>query len=200
MTIIDFHTHHTAEGEGETAIIDGRDTWGIHPWTLTVPPTPPSPDILAIGECGLDRLCDTPYDQQKEAMLRCIEESERLRKPIILHCVHGIDDCLALRKQAQATQPWIWHGYRNNGTQLHQLLPHGFHFSFGFRFNREALAACPLHRLLLESDDDPRPVAQLYDTVSRLLGIGPDALVAQMWRNYHALFGQPSRTAHAYTN
>ncbi len=190
MNYIDFHTHHAAEGEGETAIIDGRDTWGIHPWTLTVPGSPSPQDIIAIGECGLDKLCGTPYDRQRESFLRCIEESERLGKPLILHCVRSIDDCLALRKQANATQPWLWHGYRGNDTQLLQLLPMGFRFSFGFHFNSKALTVCPPDRLLLESDNDPRPVSQLYATVSRTLNTTPEALAAQMWRNYNALFKQ----------
>ncbi len=187
MTFIDFHTHHTATVEGEIAIVDGTDTWGIHPWTLAEPSAPPSADIVAIGECGLDRLCNTPYLLQQEAFQRCINESERLGKPLILHCVRSIDDCLRLRKEMNARQPWIWHGYRGNATQLRQLLPMNFHFSFGFRFNEEAVIACPLERLLLESDNDPRHVSLLYETISRLLGISEEALAAQMQHNYCSL-------------
>ncbi len=190
MTYIDFHTHHTNANEKEKAIVDGRDTWGIHPWTLATPSAPPTADIMAIGECGLDRLCDTPHDLQQEAFTRCIRESERLGKPLFLHCVKSIDDCLRLRKEMNAKQPWIWHGYRGNATQMRQLLPLGLYFCFGFRFNEEALAACPLDRLLLESDEDPRPVALLYSAVSQQLGCSTEQLAAQMQRNYNALFGQ----------
>ncbi|MCD8303156.1 MAG: TatD family hydrolase [Prevotellaceae bacterium] len=186
---IDFHTHHPASIEGETAIVDGRDTWGIHPWTLNTPPTPPDGGtILAIGECGIDKLCSSPLALQREAFLRCISESQRLRKPLFLHCVRAIDECLALRREAHATEPWIWHGFRGGATQLHQLLPHGFYFSFGFRFRKEALLACPLPRLLLESDTDPRPVSHLYQRASLLLGISPEALASQMRENYLSLF------------
>ncbi len=189
MTVIDFHTHRANANEKEKAIVDGHDTWGIHPWSLVEPSAPPTADVLAIGECGLDKLCDTPYDLQQEAFVRCINESERLGKPLFLHCVRSIDDCLRLRREANAKQPWIWHGYRGNATQLHQLLPMGFYFCFGFRFNEEALTTCPLDRLLLESDEDPRPVATLYSTVSRLLGISTEDLTAQMQLNYKELFG-----------
>ncbi len=186
---IDFHTHHSASLEGETAIIDGRDTWGIHPWTLAEPPFPPEDSrILAIGECGIDKLCASPLPLQREAFLRCVSESRRLRKPLFLHCVRAIDECLALRRETHATEPWIWHGYRGGATQLRQLLPHGFYFSFGFNFREESLLACPLPRLLLESDADPRPVSRLYQRACLLLGVSTEALSSQMLDNYLALF------------
>ncbi len=190
MTYVDFHTHHSSANGGEKAIINGKDTWGIHPWTLAVNgSTQPDDSTLAIGECGLDKLCGTPFLLQKEAFVRCIDLSERLGKPLVLHCVRSIDDCLALRKQLQASQPWIWHGYRGNATQLRKLLPMGFYFSFGFRHRTETLISCPKDHLLLESDDDPHPVSLLYTSVSETIGISIEELSAQMVRNYRKLFG-----------
>lgn len=204
---IDFHTHHPSLG-GERVIQDGVDTRGRHPWhllpLLTPHPLPPAP-ILAIGESGLDRLCQTPYDLQLQVFREEVRLSEERHLPLFLHCVRAIDDVLHIRKELRARQPWIWHGYRGNAQQLRQLLklseqallPSGgagkgaFYFSFGPRFNTEALLACPADRLLLETDEDTQhPIADLYAKVACLRGISIDELIRQMHQNFHTLFGE----------
>ena len=32
MTYIDFHTHRVPSASDVVAVVDGRETWGIHPW------------------------------------------------------------------------------------------------------------------------------------------------------------------------
>ena len=203
LNYIDFHAHHPSLN-GERVIQDGIDTQGRHPWG----PLPNSPleggsksyppslggdrgRVLAIGESGLDRLCDTPYDLQLQVFREEVSLSESLHKPLYLHCVRAIDDILRIRRELNATQPWIWHGYRGNAKQLQQLLPHGSYFSFGTKFNTEALLVCPPDRLLLETDDDTQhPIADLYAQVAQLRGITIDSLIRQMHENFHTLFGK----------
>lgn len=188
---IDFHTHHPSLN-GERVVQDGTDTRGRHPWQL-LPfgpwPLPPTP-LLAIGESGLDRLCQTPYDLQLQVFREEVLLSEQLQLPLFLHCVRAIDDALRIRRELRARQPWIWHGYRGGAQIIEQLLPHGFYFSFGYRFNSEALMACPLDRLLLETDDDTHhPIADLYAEVARMRNISLEDLIAQMHENFNTLFG-----------
>ena len=64
-----------------------------------------------------------------------------------------------------------------------------FYFSLGFHFRTEALQACPPDRLLLETDEDPRPVSLLYAEVARQLSTPLESLILQMQRNFHTLFG-----------
>ena len=203
---IDFHTHHPSLN-GERVIQDGVDTQGRHPWHLTsIPPHNGGgrEESIAIGESGLDRLCDTPYELQLSVFHEEVILSEELQKPLFLHCVRAIDDMLRIRKELNAHQPWIWHGYRGNAQQLGQLLklseqallPSGragrgpFYFSFGPHFNTEALLACPFDRLLLETDDDTTTaIADLYAEVARLRNIPLESLIKQMHTNFHTLFG-----------
>ncbi len=187
---VNFHTHHEAH-DGELAIRDNIDTWGIHPWHADGARLCPAPDdVLAIGECGLDKACQTPADMQTAAFRHCIAESERLERPLILHCVRAAEQCLALRNTMRARQPWVWHGYRGNATLLNQLLPHGFLFSFGPRYNEEAVKACPIGNLFLETDDKPQAIQPLYTEVAGLLGVSREALAQQVWDNCVRLFGQ----------
>lgn len=193
MEFIDFHAHH-ASLRGERVIQDGTDTRGRHPWNLTNAPHSLISSFfhfpIAIGESGLDRTCNTPYDLQLKVFREEVKLSEELQKPLFLHCVRAIDDVLAIRRELKAQQPWIWHGYRGNSQQLKQLLPHNFYFSFGICFNEQALLNCPLERLLLETDEDTQhPIADLYRQVSQLRNIPLNDLINQMHCNFHTLFG-----------
>ena len=189
---IDFHTHHPSR-EGETVVRDGIDTWGAHPWNLQFPPEERLWGAMAIGECGLDRLCSSPYAEQMETFRRQIRLSEQLAKTLILHCVRAVDDVLRLQLEEHATQPWIFHAFRGKPEQMKQLLRRGMYVSFGFRHNVESLAACPVERLLLETDEDPHPVRLLYEEAARLRHTPPLEIGKALQRNYQAIFSRAAR-------
>jgi len=189
MTCIDFHTHHVPTAKDVVAVVDGRDTWGIHPWKADGAYT--VPDLsgkLAIGECGLDALRGPSMQVQEEAFVQQIRLSEALGKPLIIHCVKALDRLLCLRRELQPTIPWMLHGFRGKPQQLRSLLDAGFYVSFGFRHNEESLCLCPMERLLLETDDEERPITELYNNVSYLRGIGLHLLCAAMTENYLSFF------------
>lgn len=188
MTYIDFHTHHPAP-DGCFAWQQGVQTQGIHPWCakeddITFYPTG---DVLAIGECGLDKLCATPYDLQKEIFIHHIRLSESLRRPLLIHCVKALDDLLLLRRTYAPLQPWMVHGFRGKPQQLTTLIGSGFYVSFGRKYNEESLLSCPLNMMLLETDDDLCDIALLYADVARKRNVSLEALVEQMWENACAL-------------
>ena len=185
MTYLNIHTHHPLP-EGEKTI----PSYGLHPWFLTEDWSAQLPAIAEaastkdsfIGECGLDRLCDTPYNRQLAAFEAQIALSEQLGIPLIIHCVKAVDDVIRLKRKTH--QPWIWHGFRGNHQQLQQLLDHDFYISFGFWYRQECLQACPLDRLFLETDDIPDAIAPLYAAVAQLRSITVEELCAQIWQNY----------------
>lgn len=90
------------------------------------------------------------------ALLRIhYELSETLRKPLILHIVKSFPEIIALRKQWKPTQPWIIHGFRGKPQLARELLAHGFHLSYGKKYNLASLAITPASRLLRETDEMP---------------------------------------------
>ncbi len=191
---IDFHTHHVA-ADGEAVIQDGVHTWGIHPWHISADTQFSAPadltHILAIGECGLDRLAGAPMEQQESLFREHIRLSEECRKPLFIHCVRTLDDVLRLRRQMRATQPWIIHGFRGKPRQLQSILSAGMYVSFGFHYRAESVLSCPPDRMLLETDDDTRrPISALYAEVAALLHTDVSSLCKQMQTNYRMLFSQ----------
>lgn len=181
MYLVDIHSHYPSR-EGELVIQQDIDSVGVHPWYINEQTidevinnlvnkleSDDNKQIKAIGECGLDRLSTVSMDVQKRVFIKHIELSERFQLPLIIHCVKAMDDLLAIRKSYSPTQPWIWHGFRGKPEQLKQLLRAGLYVSFGFKYNRESLLACPANRMFLETDDDPRPISILYNKVQEYI-------------------------------
>ena len=190
MNYIDFHTHQVPVSKNVIAIVEGRDTWGIHPWkadeTFVVPDLSAK---LAIGECGLDGLRGPSMEVQESVFLDQIRLSEELGKPLIIHCVKAFDRLLQLRKELNPKQSWMFHGFRGKPQQLRSLLDAGFFVSFGFQHNEESLRICPIDRLLLETDDDEfHPIDEIYNNVARKRELEVTSLVKQMTENYRAFF------------
>lgn len=190
MTYIDFHTHQVPAGQDVVAVVDGRDTWGIHPWKADLEQA--VPDLsgkLAIGECGLDALRGPSLSVQEEVFVRQVRLSEELGKPLIIHCVKAIDRLLELHKALKPTQSWMLHGFRGKPQQLRSLLDAGFHVGFGTRFNEESLRLCPLDRLMLETDcDTENTIAILYNNVARLRGVDITILLEAMAENFRTFY------------
>lgn len=125
---------------------------------------------------------------QEEVFLQHIALSERLGKPLIIHCVKALDRLLRLRREQNPTMPWMFHGFRGKPQQLRSLLDAGFYVGFGFRHNTESLRLCPLERLLLESDDEQNPISFLYNKVAAERGMETADLCDEMGKNYQKFF------------
>ena len=189
MKYIDFHTHHVPTATDVIAVVDGRDTWGIHPWradeTFVVPELK---DKIAIGECGLDTACGVSMDKQLKVFTQQVELSEQEEKPLIIHCVKALDQLLRLRRELHPTMPWMFHGFRGKPQQLRSLLAAGFYISFGFHYNEESLNLCPIERLMLETDANDCSIVNLYKDVTKLRSISMSSLCSAMAENYLIFF------------
>ena len=190
MLYIDFHTHTSPQEPQVLAVVDGRDTWGIHPWQADEPfVVPDLTGKLAIGECGLDGLRGPSLERQTDVFRRHIQLSEETRLPLIVHCVRALDLLLRLRRELRPKAPWMVHGFRGKPQQLRSLTDAGCYVSFGFRHNPQSLIACPSHLLMLETDTDTaQPVANLYNNVARERATTLEQLAATMAQNYRAFF------------
>lgn len=162
LPFINFHSHHPAP-EGELS--------------------------LGCEEHGLDRRLPIPMEEQEEEFRQHIRESEQGDKPLVVHCVRCIEEVLRIRKEMHPRRPWIMHGFRGKPQQLQSLLAAGLYVSFGLRYNRESLLACPMDRLLLETDDEPLPIAPLYREVAELKQIDLHTLKQSMAEKAEKLFG-----------
>ena len=138
---------------------------GIHPWNadkITLPDLlearvlAAEPDVVAIGEVGLDTTKGSHSDLEKQIdiLKYHVKISEELRKPLTLHIVKRFPEIIKLKKELKPTQRWIIHGFRGKPELAKELLRHGFYLSFGKKFNPESYALTPPEKRLTETDDN----------------------------------------------
>lgn len=171
---------------------------GIHPWKIDehlladnlryIEDNAWFECVKAIGECGLDRSTHTPWDLQMQAFRAQITISEKVKKPLIIHCVKAFDDLIALKKAIKPEQAWIIHGFRGKPEQMLQLIRWGFCLSFGIQFNSESMKQLPLDHLFLETDDTGEPLNLIYNHAANVLDIPEINLIDQLEKNFAQRF------------
>lgn len=189
--ILDIHTHKPApqpEGvislrirageESQPALAEGQlYSAGIHPWDSaegdafeTVEALCSLPQVAAVGESGVDILRGGPIFMQLNLFRRHIELSERIGKPIVVHCVKADDIICGLRRDLRPAMPWAIHGYRGKPSAASQLVKSGCYISFGEHFNIDTLRAVPEERILAETDESELSIDAIISCLSEAAG------------------------------
>jgi len=218
-TLVDIHTHRLAPSDGARRLVcvdpSVRDSHaesehdrfcsGIHPWDCVsadaearfarIASDARLGRISAIGETGLDRLCQSaPLADQTSWFGRHIALSEETGLPLVVHSVRTDSDILAAHARTRPKSPWIIHACSAKGQGLEQILSRRIAVSFGPRELSRPGARQRLERafgplFFLETDDTDRTIAEVHDQASRLLGIPRKEIVERILSNWTTLFG-----------
>ncbi len=146
------------------------------------------PNLLAIGETGLDKVCSADYQVQKEIFELHLNMAEKLNKPLIIHAVKSWNDLLIYLKRSNVI--CILHGYTEGITLTRQLIDLGCCFSIGNSVKnisprqREAIQMIPVTSLFLESDDSKESIIEIYRKVSEIADLSLDELKIQIYKNF----------------
>lgn len=215
MQHIDIHTHRLKKGKSIQVLnifaqdlsVDEHNFFysaGLHPWHIgkvnaddcfqAIELAAQQKNMLAIGECGLDRSISTDFILQEKYFRKQIELAKKHSKPLIIHCVRAYSDLLKLKKETKSDQTWIIHGYHGNLEITKNLVSHGFYFSVGERFlkdeaKHEVLVAIPIDRLFLETDDSEISIEEIYSLAGNRQNVVPEKLAEQILDNFTRLFG-----------
>lgn len=218
LKFIDIHTHTEESNENLLQIINlnlespcpeqGFYSYGIHPWALddadfqaekalqTLEEKLKLPQVLALGEAGLDKMHKASFERQIELFERQIELSEALQKPMILHNVRSHNEIIALRKKHKAQQPWIVHGFSGTEQDIKQLIGQGIYLSVGEsllhpeRKIYKAFKFIDLDYLFFETDMAEIGVETIYEAAANLLEMDLSALQTRIFANFARLFRQ----------
>ena len=172
---------------------------GIHPWYVTADDIEQQTEwikytaindkrVIAIGECGTDKLCNTDMNIQNEAFCNCITLSEELKLPLIIHSVKTSNEIIRLRKDIKPKQPWIIHGFRGKPEQALQYTSNGFYLSFGKLYNTESIKIIPLDKLLFETDEYTGNITEIIRSAAETLDIPGDKIQDIASENAKRLF------------
>lgn len=211
------HTHHINQDEDVRSIVNLeklvaspiQDTdlmsysAGIHPWEVkgeklekdlsSLRDLMNHSSVVAIGECGLDKVCETPMDWQKKAFEAQVALSEEVKKPLIIHCVKAVEELLQYKKLLKPTQAWIIHGFRGKIQEMESLVKKGFFISIGPLYNEESLRAIPHDRLFLETDDSDYSIQEVYQKAASTLGLPDLELKHLLKENVRRVFLFPEK-------
>jgi len=218
---INIHTHHNPYDKQEVTAIrnvhasdplpDNNSLFssGLHPWKIKeghiveklahLNILAKQQQIAAIGECGLDKAIDTPFEIQLQIFEKQIELAKTYKLPLIIHCVRAYSEILAMRKK-HPEGCWIIHGFDGNEVLAKQLISKAIHLSAGAAlFNPKnkishSIQHIPVSWLFFETDDQyTYSIHEIYKQASKLLGLNTEDLKAQIFRNFAAYFSNEKK-------
>lgn len=208
---INIHTHKPVDKAGINVFNLDADYYksqyysqcsiGLHPWKLTeslltvgfseLEKYAQLSNVIAIGECGLDRLCSTDWSLQERAFIIQVALANKLHKPLIIHCVKAYSEVIGILTKHKNKVPVIFHGF-NKKLNVAQLLIHkGYYLSFGAsiirRQNIRSFVHCPLSQVFFETDDADITIEEVYKEAVLLSQMPLDDMVNKIKQNYHSI-------------
>ncbi|MFM9984560.1 MAG: TatD family hydrolase [Flavobacteriales bacterium] len=211
--LIDIHTHQP-NSVGHLSIYNVPNTLeipsgtnlvsiGLHPWYIasesliqkfqSLEKLAADPRVLFIGECGLDKVCDTDFELQIRAFELQIDLANRSKKPLMIHCVRAHNEVIHLLTESKNKMPIVFHGFNKNKQIADRILRHGHYLSFGADLKKDLVSSTfsklPLDRIFLESDDKETDIGTLYKLAAELLNISPEQLEPQITINLRTILG-----------
>ncbi|ADY52730.1 TatD-related deoxyribonuclease [Pseudopedobacter saltans DSM 12145] len=173
---------------------------GLHPWYVDstfeqkiehVTTLLTLPNVLAMGEIGLDRACTVDFDLQRKAFEIQIELAETHNLPVIIHAVRTYSDLIRYLKKSSVT--FILHQYRGNEEQTRQLLQlDNVFFSFGIDLInhdkvKRTFLQIPLNKVFLETDVADLSIQSVYKEAAFLLGKNTTELQEHIYKTFKSI-------------
>ncbi|HXU28613.1 MAG TPA: TatD family hydrolase [Bacteroidia bacterium] len=211
MQYLDIHTHKktstgvsviNCSGNFSQLPTSGYYSVGIHPWYIStetesdfneLTQISKQANVLAIGECGLDKVCDTDFTLQQTYFINQIQLANILQKPLIIHCVKAFNETLQLLQQQRAQGAVIFHGFNKNNTLAKELITKKYYLSFGKHLLNTSVAETfkilPLEKIFLETDDSEMEIETIYKIAASIKNIDITTLTEQITKNAQRVFG-----------
>ena len=176
---------------------------GLHPWYLeeaeaafsSLKDAVEHSHVLAIGECGLDKVCKTDEELQRKYFIKQIELANMVEKPLIIHCVRAFDEVLLLLKNMKVSIPVVFHGFNKNQELADRILRDGYYLSFGKHLTvssvlQDVFRNTPSDKVFLETDNADLSIELIYQKAAELKRISLEGLVDQIKKNVIRVFGE----------
>ncbi|HXD91999.1 MAG TPA: TatD family hydrolase [Bacteroidia bacterium] len=210
MQYLDIHTHKkksagvsiiNCSGNFSQLPTSGFYSTGIHPWYISTETESEfnelvqiskQTNVLAIGECGLDKVCDTDFTLQQTYFINQIQLANILQKPLIIHCVKAFNEAIQLLQHEKAQGAVIFHGFNKNNTLAKELIAKEYYLSFGKHLLNTSVAetfkTLPLEKIFLETDDSEMEIEEIYKVAASIKNIDITTLTQQITKNAQRVF------------
>ena len=192
-----------------------NETAGKEPDTEEICSLATDPNIVAIGETGLDYFRSAGnLDWQRRRFRRHIDAARQTGKPLIIHTRDAADDTIEiLRGEGAAQAGGVMHCFAEDWRIARQALDIGFYISFSgiVTFKnahpiQEVARKAPIDRILVETDcpylapvpyrgktNEPAYVKHTAEYVAELRGLALEDLARATTSNFFTLFSGARR-------
>jgi len=215
MNFLDIHTHKVAQQSDVTGIQSLSLTSdiflampktkpisvGLHPWYAKMDQleiqmrylavVAKQPNVMLIGECGLDRLKGEKLEHQIAIFETQLALAEQMGKPVIIHCVKCFNELIEIKERLDVKTPLIIHGFNKKEVLGKQLQNKGFILSFGPSVLKPDSGAAKLIAetdcFFLETDDSDVSIQEIYQAAANLKKCSVDKLKALIFENWRKL-------------
>ncbi len=177
---------------------------GIHPWFIVedrieselaiLESKLSEPGCLALGECGLDKRIEIPFEVQQAVFERQLFLAEQYQKPVLIHCVAAFQELIAIKKKLKISVPFLIHGFSKNEQIAKELVANGCYISFGKYLLRmpqleSVFKDLPKDRFFLETDTDEQTIQEVYALAAQYKGLPIPQIQELVSINFSTIFG-----------
>jgi TatD DNase family protein len=167
------------------------------------------PRVVAVGECGLDYHYDhSPRPVQRDMFAAQIALAHERDLPLVIHTREAWDDTFAVLDAEGVPERTVFHCFTGGPAEAGGCLERGGYLSFSgiVTFSsagdvRAAAAACPLDRVLVETDSPylapvphrgrpnrPALVSLVGAGVAGVMGVAVEAVAEATWANAERVY------------
>jgi TatD DNase family protein len=217
LPFIDIHTHKVHNSNVVVQVLNlmpgdpvpvftGRNFYsaGLHPWKLLseeenndrllmLEDALELDQVIFVGECGLDKLTTTDYQEQLRVFKAQVFMAEEYQKPLIIHCVKSWNETFEIYKANHPTVPWIFHGFNGSPELIRQFSGDNIWFSFGEWLLKghtkaiESLKILPIEKVFFETDEFEGSVVSIYEMAAEIKRISVESLKESIWENFNRI-------------
>ena len=170
------------------------------------------PEVVAVGECGLDYHYDhSPREVQREVFAAQIGMAHAHDTTLVIHTREAWDDTFDLLASEGVPERTVFHCFTGGPDEARRCLELGAVLSFSGIVTfpsatelQDAARACPLDRLLVETDspyltpvphrgqpNQPGWVTHVGEAIASLHGVAPEAVAEATWSTAHRVYRLP---------
>jgi TatD DNase family protein len=151
------------------------------------------PECLALGECGLDKRSETPFEVQQLVFEKQLALAEKHQKPVVIHCVAAFQELIEIKKRLKITVPMVVHGFSKKVELAKQLIANGFYISFGKYLLKNpelesVFKSIPNDRFFLETDTIEEGIQDVYALAAKYKNLDLNELQEIVNKNYTTVF------------
>lgn len=155
------------------------------------------PECMALGECGLDKRSQTPFELQQLIFEQQLALAQKHQKPVVIHCVAAFQELIEIKKRLKVSVPMVVHGFSKKVELARQLIDNGFYLSLGKNLLRSrsvgtelesVFKSVPNNRFFLETDAIEEGIQDVYALAAKYKGLELIELQEIVNKNYNTVF------------